>query len=63
MNMFLTHTLIRTTFFQDFSYSFGNAWLNVFVLLVITVLMSIVIEFLKKLIRFPSLIARLEQKM
>lgn len=63
MNMFLTHTLIRTTFFQDFSYSFGNAWLNVFVLLVITVLMSIVIEFLKKLIRFPSLITGLEQKM
>lgn len=47
MNMFLTHTLIRTTFFQDFSYSFGNAWLNVLVLLIITVLISMLIETLK----------------
>lgn len=52
MNMFLTHTLIRTTFFKDFSYGFGNAWLNVFVLLIITIPISIAIEFLKKQLHF-----------
>lgn len=62
MNMFLTHTLIRTTFFQDFSYSFGNAWLNVLVLLIITVLMSMVIEFLKKKLHFYSFINKLEKQ-
>lgn len=58
MNMFLTHTLIRTTFFQDFSYGFGNAWLNVLVLLIITVPISIVIEFLKKQFHFYNLTRR-----
>lgn len=62
MNMFLTHTLIRTTFFQDFSYSFGNAWLNVLVLLVITVLISMVIEALKKLVHFSDFVHLISQK-
>lgn len=62
MNMFLTHTLIRTTFFQDFSYSFGNAWLNVLVLLVITVLLSMVIEALKKLVHFSDFVHFLTAK-
>lgn len=62
MNMFLTHTLIRTTFFQDFSYSFGNAWLNVLVLLVITVLISMVIEALKKLVHFSDFVQLISQK-
>ena len=61
MNMFLTHTLIRTTFFKDFSYSFGNAWLNVLVLLVITILLSMVIEFIKKRLHFYSFINKLER--
>ena len=62
MNMFLTHTLIRTTFFQDFSSSFGNAWLNVLVLLVITVLLSMVIEALKKLVHFSDFVHFLTAK-
>ena len=52
MNMFLTHTLIRTTYFEAYSYGFGNAWINVIVLLIETVLISMIIEFLKKVTHF-----------
>lgn len=44
MTMFLTHTLVRQTFFKDFSYSFGWAYLNVAVVLALTWLSSCLID-------------------
>lgn len=56
MNMFLTHTLIRTTYFKDFSYGFNNAWLNIFIFTLVTLLISICIEFIKKILHFDNFV-------
>lgn len=62
MNMFLTHNYIRVKFFKDFSYGFENAWVNVIVLLCVTVVLSIFLEFLKRLIRYNKIIGYLNEK-
>ena len=56
MNMFLIHTLIRHYWYHDFSYSFVNAWLDVIVLLGITISLSIAIEELKSITKYNKLI-------
>ena len=62
MNMFLTHNYIRVKFFKDFSYSFGNAWLNVLVLLCITIVLSLFLEMLKRIIHYDKLIIYVKEK-
>ena len=44
MNMFLAHTFFKAYYFHDFIYSFGNAWLILFVLVITTVLFSVCVE-------------------
>lgn len=59
MNMFLLHTLIRVKFFQDFTYSFQSAWLILLVLLIDSLLVSIVVEWLKKVTGYQKLTERM----
>lgn len=63
MNMFLIHTFIREIYFEKFSYGFGSAWLNVFVLLLDTILLSMLIELIKKLIHFDHLQSIIKEKL
>ncbi len=56
MNMFLTHTFIRGSWYHNFIYGFKYAWLDTLVLLVITVLLSICIEYLKKITGYNKLL-------
>lgn len=62
LNIFLIHTFIRKTFFQDFTYSFEKFWLIALVLFAISLGISIVIEALKKLIRFDKIIKAFSNK-
>ncbi len=59
MNIFLIHNFIRIVWYYDFTYSFEKWWLIVLVLLGISLLLSIVIEAFKRVIKFPDLINRL----
>lgn len=52
MNMYLTHTFIFSYFFHDFIYSFKYPISIFSVLLIVSLLLSIAIEFLKKKIGF-----------
>lgn len=56
MDIFLIHTFIRYTFFQDFIYGFKYFWLISLVLFTISLLISVLIEFLKKIIHFDDII-------
>lgn len=62
LNIFLVHTFIRHVFFQDFTYSFEKFWLIPLVLFAISLGISIVIEALKKLIRFDKIVKTLSDK-
>lgn len=56
MNMFLAHTFIKAYYFMEFTYSFGNAWLILFMLVVVTLALSVSIEFLKRISGFNCLV-------
>jgi hypothetical protein len=56
MNMFLTHTFIRAYYFKDFTYSFKYAWLITLVLLITSSILSVAIEYLKKLLHYKMLV-------
>lgn len=56
MNMFLSHTFVFAYYFKKFTYSFGNAWLILFILVIVTLAFSVLIEFLKKISGFNRLI-------
>lgn len=62
MNMFLIHSFIRTIYFESFSYGFGNAWINVLVLVLVTVPLSMIIEFLKKITHFHQFAEKVRLK-
>ncbi len=59
MNMFLVHLFIRMIYFTDFTYSFGHFALDTGVLVLVSFLVSVVIELLKKLVRWDRLTERL----
>ena len=59
MNIFLLHTFYRSTFFKDFVYSFKYALLIVLVLLALSLITSIVLEFIKKKSGFNRIAADL----
>lgn len=64
MNVFLIHTFLRYTFFPDFIYSFKHFLLIVAVLLGISLAISaLIIEPLKKLVRFDKLMDKLSNKL
>ena len=56
MNIFLIHSFYRDVFFHEFTYSFYYAWLDYIVLVAISLVTSIVLEWFKKLIRYEKFI-------
>lgn len=62
MNIFLTHTFLRQTYYKDFFYSFHNAWINILVLLAVSLALSILIEWLKSVTKYNSLMKYLSNK-
>lgn len=63
MNIFLVHDFIRDVYFKDFIYGFEKFWLIAFVLFVISLVISIVIEFVKKVIRYDKFISKVSDKL
>ncbi|EOS60121.1 hypothetical protein C815_01688 [Firmicutes bacterium M10-2] len=62
MTMFLTHTFIRTTYFQDFSYGFYYAGINLIVFTIVTYMIALGIDLFRKQIgydRFINKVAKL----
>lgn len=62
MNIFLVHTFIRYVFFGDFIYGFKYFWLIALVLLGVSLGISVIIELLKRIIHYNSLISKLSKK-
>lgn len=56
MNIFLIHSFYRDVFFHEFTYSFYYAWLDYIVLMAISLVTSIVLEWFKKLIQYEKFI-------
>ena len=56
MNIFLIHSFYRDVFFHEFTYSFYYAWLDYIVLMAISLVTSIVLEWFKTLIRYEKFI-------
>ena len=56
MNIFLIHSFYRDVFFHEFTYSFYYAWLDYMVLMSISLVTSMVLEWFKKLIRYEKFI-------
>lgn len=61
MNIFLIHSFYRDVFFHEFTYSFYYAWLDYIVLMAISLVTSIVLEWFKKLIRYEKFIDWVER--
>lgn len=59
MNMFLAHTFFRGYYFKDFYYSFENAWLNIFILTITTLLFSVCVEMFKKYSGYNKMVNKL----
>ncbi len=57
--LFLTHSFIRYTYLNEFIYSFKNFLLIYVVLFSLSLLLAIVIDFIKKLIQYDKLINKL----
>lgn len=62
INIFLVHTFIRDHFFHDFIYSLKYFWLIIIVLLGTSVLLSILIEWMKKVTGYNQWINYLIEK-
>ena len=60
--IFLIHNFIRTTWFGDFTYSFGYPVVITLVLLADSLLASIFVELLKKLMHFNQLIGKITDR-
>lgn len=63
MNIFLAHNCFRVFWCPDFIYGFRSAWLIPLVLLLISLAFSVVLELLKKVIRFESFVSRIKKKL
>lgn len=62
MNIFLTHTFIRLIYLKDFIYSFKHFVIIYLVLMALSILLSIAIEAVKKLLRYDPFILSLKKK-
>ena len=56
MNIFLIHNFIRVVWYYDFTYSFSYAGVIVLVLLGISLLISVCLEWIKKIIHFNQIV-------
>ncbi len=54
MNIFLIHTFIRHYYFEEWTYSFGNCFLIFVMLLFESLIVSIIMEQIKKIIRYDK---------
>lgn len=59
MNIFLVHTLIFEYYFTEFIYGFKHWILVVLALLISSLLVSIVVEKLKQIVKFNKLVNKL----
>lgn len=57
--LFLTHNFIRYTYLNEFTYSFKNFMLIFIVLFALSLLLAVVIDFIKKLVQYDKLINKL----
>ena len=62
MNMFLTHTFLRAVWFDEYIYAWNNVALIVLVLTLTSLALSIVIEFLKKILHYNALTDQITQR-
>lgn len=62
MNIFMSHTLLRAYFLKDFLYGLGYSMLTFFVLLGLSVLLSIVIDLIKKYSGYDKLCEKIIKK-
>lgn len=62
LNMFLTHTFIRWVWFKDFTYSLHYAVVIYGFLVISTVLISVLLEEVKKLIHYSDWIKWIQNK-
>ncbi len=61
-NIFLVHNQIYSYYFQSFIYSFGHWTVILFTLLAVSFLVSVVMEILKKVLRYDKLMGILGKK-
>lgn len=57
--LFLTHTFISSVYLNAFTYSFKNFMLNYVVLFALSLLLAVVIDFIKKLVQYDKFINKL----
>ena len=62
MNIFLIHTFIRAHYLNTFTYSFKYPALIVLVLLVFSLILSIIIEAMKKYSGYNKLVEKIREK-
>ncbi len=62
MNIYIFHTLLREQILKKFLYSMKYPILTILSLLLISLVISVVLEFIKKLIKYDKLIAWVEKK-
>ena len=63
MNILLRHKFIRARWCEDFSYYFRFWWLIVLVLLLDNFLLSVGIEWLKKLLHYNTFVSKTENRL
>lgn len=61
-NMFLVHNQIYSYYFRNFIYSFGNWSIITFMLTLISFVVAVVMEVLKKVFRYDKIMNRIEKK-
>lgn len=59
-NIFLFHTFIFSLYWPDFIYSFTYPVLIFLVLLAISIIVSMIIEFIKKLLQFETILSKID---
>lgn len=59
MTLFLTHNFIRYVYLNEFTYSFGNFMVIFVVLFALSLLLAVVLDFLKKLVQYDKLVNKL----
>lgn len=62
LNVFLIHGFIRQVYFTDFIYSFSNFLISAAVLFLISLAISVVVELIKKLIKYDKFTLLLSNK-
>ncbi len=62
MNIFFFHTFLRVNLLKEFLYGLGTPWKMIPALFFISLAISIIFEFIKKLIKYDNLIDKISKK-